>query len=90
MSRRVREESLFDDKLATRDVTFLYSALKLVAENATDKVKFSRQKVDDRETNFITLSKRERDGRERKRKRELFIYSQSTHNINDKVARNKM
>jgi len=71
-------------------VTFLYLALKLVAENATDKVKFSRLKVDDRETNFITLSKREGDGRERKRKRELFIYSQSTHNINDKVARNKM
>lgn len=75
MSRRV--ESLFDDKLATRDVTFLYLTLKPVAENATDKVKFSRWKVDVRETNFITLSKRERE------RGKNIIYSRNIHNINN-------
>lgn len=56
-----RVEWVFDDKLATRDVTFLYLALKSATENATDKVKFPRRKVDDRETNFITLSKEEKE-----------------------------
>lgn len=60
-------------------MTFLYLVLKLVAENATDKVKFSRQKVDDRETNFITLSKERERGRRKRGSEGRIIYLFSEH-----------
>lgn len=59
MSRRA-ERRVFDDKLAIRDVTFLYSALKPATESATNKAKFPRRKVDGiARPNFVTLSKEE-------------------------------
>lgn len=57
MSRRA-ERRAFDDKLATRDVTFLYSALKAATESARDRQKqsFRGGKVATR-PNFVTFVK---------------------------------
>jgi hypothetical protein len=71
------ERRVFDDKLATRDVTFLYLALKPATENATDKAKFPRRKVDDRGTNFITLSKEEK---------ETYLFMPGACSVNNKAG----